>query len=486
MVRLYSTERKETMIKNVTVLLAAITISLSAAAQHQEIHERPALSKEKQQLKEDTTSLLYTFKKGRIYGHFRYFLMATDNARELSDYYANAVGGGIKYETAPFKGFQFGVSSFFVFNIGSSDLSIPDPKTNQANRYEIGLFDVEDPSNKNDINRLEELYLKYSWKRSHITFGKQLINTPFINLQDGRMRPTEVSGLYGEINHNKNTKIEGGYLYQLSPRSTIKWYKTGESIGLYPSGVNTEGTKSDYAGNLESKGIAMLGVTQKFGKKLSIKAWDLFVENIFNSALLQADYNYSLGNNGNLVSGLQYIRQDAVRDGGNEDATKAYFEKGSHSHAFGAKLGWENQRWQTSFNYTRITADGRYLMPREWGRDPFFTFLPRERNEGFGDVNAYVVGAGYSIPKARLKLQAGIGYYDLPEVTNFALNKYGMPSYTQINMDIRHEFSGFLKGLGAQFLFVYKGKSGNTYENDKNVINKVDMSSWNLVFNYHF
>ncbi len=474
------------MIKKVTVLLAAITVGFSAIAQHQEIPGIPALASEKQQPIEDTTSLLYAFKKGRIHGHFRYFFMVTNNTRELSDYYANAVGGGIKYETAPFKGFQFGVSGFFVFNIGSSDLSIPDPKTNQPNRYELGLFDVEDPSNKNDIDRLEELYLKYSRKGSHITLGKQLINTPFINLQDGRMRPTEVSGLYGEIYLNEHAKIEGGYINKLSPRGTIKWYKTCESIGLYSMGVNSDGSKSDYSGNLESNGIGMLGVTQKFGTMLSIKAWDVFVENIFNSALLQADYNHPLRNNSNLVGGLQYIRQDAVKDGGNQDPTKAYFKKGSRSQAFGAKLGWENQRWRTSLNYTRITADGRYLMPREWGRDPFFTFLPRERNEGFGDVNAYMVVAGYSISKARFKLEAGIGYYDLPEVTNYELNKYGIPSYTQLTMDIRHEFKGFFKGLGAQLLFVHKIKSGNTYENDKYVINKVDMSSWNLVFNYHF
>lgn len=474
------------MIKNVMVLLAAITISFSTVGQHQELPEKLALSNEKPQVIEDTTTLLYIFKKGRISGHFRYFFMATDNTRELSDYYANAVSGGIKYETAPFKGFQLGVSGFFDFNIGSSDLSKPDPKTNQANRYEIGLFDVEDPSNKYDMDRLEELYLKYSWKRSHITFGKQLINTPFINLQDGRMRPTEVGGLYGEINPNNHIKIEGGYLYQLSPRSTVKWYNTGESIGLYPSGVNSDGTKSDYSSNLESKGIGMLGVTQKFGSMLSVKAWDVFVENIFNSALLQADYNHPLRNNSHLVGGLQYIRQDAVKDGGNEDPAKAYFKKETYSQAFGAKLGWENQRWRTSLNYTRITADGRYLMPREWGRDPFFTFLPRERNEGFGDVNAYMAVTGFSIPKARLKLEAGIGYYDLPEVTNYALNKYGMPSYTQLNMDIRHEFKGFFKGLGAQLLFAHKIRSGNTYENDKYVINKVDMSSWNIVLNYHF
>ena len=69
------------------------------------------------------------------------------------------------------------------------------------NRYEIGLFDIEDPSNKKDIDRLEELYLKYNFKNATITVGKQLINTPFINLQDGRMRPTVVEGVWTEINN---------------------------------------------------------------------------------------------------------------------------------------------------------------------------------------------------------------------------------------------------------------------------------------------
>lgn len=466
--------------------MAIVYTGLTASAQHQDVPGKPELWRGKQNQTEDTTSLLHAFKKGQIHGHFRYYFMATDNKAGLSDYYANAIGGGIKYETAPFKRFQFGVSGFFVFNIGSSDLARPDPKTNQLNRYELGLFDVEDPTNRRDIDRLEELYLKYSWKQSHITFGKQLINTPFINLQDGRMRPTEVGGLYGEINDIKNTKIEGGYLYEMSPRSTVEWYKVGESIGLYPQGVNPDGTKSDHGGNLESKGIGILGVSYKFGKNLSAKVCNVYVDNIFNSVLLQADYSYPLNDKSKLIAGLQYVRQDAVKDGGNEDASKTYFTRGSFSQTFGAKFGWENKRWQTSLNYNRITADGRYLMPREWGRDPFFTFLPRERNDGLGDVHAIVFKAGYSIPKLRLKTQAAFGHFDLPQVTNFALNKYGVPSYTQLNIDVRHEFEGFMKGLEAQLLYIYKGQSGNSYGNDKYVINKVSMGLWNFVLNYHF
>lgn len=439
-----------------------------------------------QQEKIDTTSLLYAFKKGKVNGHIRYFFMATDNQGGLTDYYANAIGGGIKYETAPFRHFQVGASGFFIFNIGSSDLTKPDPRTNAANKYEIGLFDVQDPANKSDIDRLEELYIKYSWKKSRVVFGRQLINTPFINLQDGRMRPSEVGGLYAEINDVKNTKIEGGYLFQMSPRGTVKWFHVGESIGLYPQGLNPDGTKSGYAGNISSKGIALLGLTHQLSSGITVKAYNVFVENVFNTILLESDYTYPLQGNSKLVGGLQFIRQDAVKSGGNPDPSKAYFEKGSHSLVWGARVGWENKRWQTSLNYTRVTNDGRFLMPREWGREPFFTFLPRERNDGAGDIHAIMMKTTYSIPKARLRLQAAAGYYDLPDVANYRLNKFGMPSYTQFNVDVRHEFTGFFQGLDLQFLYVYKGKAGNVYNNDKYVINKVNMSLWNVVFNYHF
>lgn len=434
----------------------------------------------------DTGSFLYAFKKGHFHGNFRYFFMASDNKPGLTDYYANAIGGGIKYETAPYKGFQFGVGGYFIFNIGSSDLTKPDPKTGQPNRYETGLFDIQDPANKNNIDRLEELYIKYSWKKSHLAFGKQLINTPFINLQDGRMRPTEVGGVYGEVNDIKNTKMEGGFIYQVSPRSTVEWFKVGASIGVNPQGVNAEGGKSDYAGNLKSKGIVLLGITHAINNNLSFKVWDVFVENIFNTTLLQADFSYPLSKENSLTAGLQYIRQDAIKDGGNSIASKAYFDKNGKSNVWGATAGWKNNHWQASLNYTRITDDGRFLMPREWGREPLFTFLPRERNDGFGDLNAYLVKAAYNIPKGFLKLETGLGYYDLPDIKNYALNKYSIPSYVQFNFDAVYSYKGLLKGLETRFLFVHKWKKGDTYGTDKYEINKVNFSLWNLIFNYNF
>lgn len=433
----------------------------------------------------DSTSIRSIFRNGKTEGHFRYFFMATDNKKGLTDYYANAIGGGLKFETGKFHGLQLGISGFFIFNVGSSDLTKPDPTTKQVNRYEIGLFDIENPSNKDDLDRLEELYLKYQIKKTTITIGKQLITTPFINLQDGRMRPTGVEGIWSHSVIG-NTSIETGVLWRMSPRSTVKWFNIGHSIGVYTQGINESGQSSNYKDQLESKAIFLAGVTHQFNSGLKIQAWEQLTDNIFNSFMLQLDQSWKQNKSNDWYTGLQTILQHAINRGGNADPSKTYFPKGGQAVTMGARIGWKNKEHDISINYNRITSHGRYLMPREWGRDPFFTFLPRERNEGFGDSHAWMIKLKQAFPKARLQTLVGFGYYQLPDVTNSKLNKYGLPSYTQLNIDIQYQFSGLLKGAQAQFLYVHKGQIGQSYGNDKFVIHKLNTSLFNVILNYTF
>ncbi len=458
--------------------------SISVRAQHQEIGEKPEIWKKDVKETIDSNSFLFAFRNGKASGHLRYFFMGTDNESGLTDYFANAAGGGLKFETAKFKGFQLGISGFFTFNLGSSPFLKPDPATNQFSRYEIGLFDVEDPSNKSDIDRLEELYLKYSFRQSSVTLGKQLINTPFINLQDGRMRPTEVNGIW--LDHQmKKTRIEGGVLYQISPRGTVKWYSVGESIGVYSTGINIDGSKSEYKGNTETRVVAMIGINHKPKENISLQFWHIYTENIFNAGFIQAEFEKKLTEKHRLSAGIQLLQQYRVGNGGNKEEVKRYMQDES-AFAFGGKVEWQYDKWKSSFNFNRITSHGRYTMPREWGRDPFYTFMPRERNEGLADAYAYVLKTGRSFPKQRVNTSVALGYFKLPSVYHYAANKYGMPSYNQLNVDIRHKFKGLFTGLEAQLLYVYKGKATDEAIENKFIINRVNMSLWNLVLNYNF
>jgi hypothetical protein len=202
--------------------------------------------------------------------------------------------------------------------------------------------------------------------------------------------------------------------------------------------------------------------------------------------MLQSDYSIPLKNKTNLIVAGQLIKQHAINDGGNHNQSASYFQKNGESLSFGAKIALQSKDWEASLNYNRITSEGRYLVPREWGRDPFFTFLPRERNEGFGDLHAIMAKIDYKVPQTRFKTSIAAGYYKLPDVKNYTLNKYGFPSYSQINTDFRYTFDKGLKGLEAQLLLVAKINAGETYGNSKMVINKVNMFQSNFVLNFHF
>lgn len=438
------------------------------------------------QEKEEAHSILQAFKQGVTSGHLRYFFMATNNITPFTDYYANAMGAKLKFETAPYRHFQVGLGASSIFNLGSSDFTKPDSFSKQNNRYEIALFDLENPSNKFNIHQVEELYVKYSFKNLQLTFGRQGINTPFINLQDGRMRPTRVEGLYGNYQKGKGIKLEIAYLYRISPRSTRSYYSIGRSIGIYPTGFQEDGSKSNYKNNLQSKGILLAGITSPVGKNTKLQIWNQFVENIFNTTMVQADIGIYTRKKNQFNLGIQSIFQTAMREGGNENVQATYFSPKNYAFSYGAKASYQRKNAEASLNYNRITAFGRFLMPREWGREPFFTFLPRERNEGLGDVHAWVLKFNYVFPSVRLKTNIGLGYYDLPSVKKYKWNKYGLPSYAQLNLDIRYEFKDFLKGLEAQLLWVHKINAAREHLENANIIHKVDMTQINAVLKFRF
>ncbi|HET9746197.1 MAG TPA: OprD family outer membrane porin [Chitinophagaceae bacterium] len=445
-----------------------------------------AVMKSAGQSQNDTSSLLYAFKNGKISGHFRSFLMTTDNQDPLTDYYALALGGGLKYQTKTFKGFQVGIGGFFIWNIASSDLAIPDEITNSLNRYEIGQFDQTDPSNKRDLQRLEDFFIKYNFRKSFIRFGKQVIKTPFVNQQDGRMRPTGEQGFWAEINEVKKTKIELGWLSHISPRGTLKWYRGSSSVGIYPAGVNMYGTKSDYKDNLASKGIAIAGITHSAGKRIKMQAWDHFIENVLNTVLFQADAEFEIKKDKKMIAAIQYIHQHAVNHGGNSDLSKTYFDPSQKSNVYGLSAGYRQKNSTLKFNYSRITRHGRFLFPREWGREPLFTFLSRERNEGLGDVNAFSLNTDRKFFDQQLTIEFSAGYYSVPDVRNYRLNKYGMPSYYQFNIDVKYTFDGLMDGLNLELLYLYKARQGHVYDEWKYVINKVNMHQLNFIMNYIF
>lgn len=440
----------------------------------------------KAQTNTDSTEVKYKSAKDYIeksnwHFHSRSFYMQTINQGHLKDDYALAQGAGIGLITAPIKGFQLGVSGYFIFKIFSSNIDQPDPTTKLSNRYELGQFDVNNHTNHHDLDRLEDLYLKYTYKKNSITIGRMELETPFLNMQDGRMRPTIEEGVWLNLKPHAKLELSGGYIWGVSPRSTVNWYKMDESLGIYSMGVNPDGTKSNYKNNISSNGVFIGNINYKMLKNSEIKIWNMFFENVSNTTLLEFKNEIGLVKNKTyLYQNIMFIKQYAVNNGGSIIQNNSYFTKNAQSEVISAQLGLKTKQYNWNVNYTHITALGRYLMPREWGRDPFYTFMPRERNEGTGNVHAITSNLNY-LWHNKIKTSLGYGYYSLPSVNNSKLNKYSMPSYQQVNLSTAYSFANFWKGLEIKLLVAYKFEADNEVLTEKYIYNKVNMVNFNLI-----
>lgn len=430
----------------------------------------------------DSATLADIMLKGKTEIQFRSFFMATLNDGTLTDSYAWSAGAGAGFTTGSYHGFTAGISAFAWHTLCASDITAPDSITHAPNRYEIGLTDIQNPLYDGMLIRLDNFYVNYKLSKSDLTVGRMKLNTPFLSQQDGRMNSTMAEGAWLNIKQSSVIQLSGGWLWKISPRSTTQWFNSGRTIGMYSQGVNADGTRADYYNHNQSAGIALLNLKLNPAKNFKIDVWNALVDDIMNVAMIELKREPV--NNKGFYQAALFIHEDALNNGGNADQQKTYIAKGSQANAFSLQSGYKNETYNLSLNYTHITGDGRYLLPREWSRDPFYTFLPRERNEGSGNVHAIAVKASGIFAKRKLKASLGVGYYHMPDVLNYRLNKYGLPSYYQANAECVYSFSGFLKGLDVRLLVVGKLNQGDTHGNLKYVYNKVNMFNFNGVIDF--
>lgn len=421
---------------------------------------------------------------GKLDIHTRTFWMSTINRGELLDYSTAAFGAGLGYHTPEWKGFQAGFSGFFTFQLYEHNLRLADPTTGNVNRYEILLYDMNDVDNTNDLDRLEDLYLAYRYKNLRAVFGRQTVNSPLLNEQDNRMRPNHFSGLSVYYTGGE-WELTGGWYTHATMRGTVDWYSVESSFGVYPFGRNPMGVPSQYRDNISSKGIGLLGVKWKPLSTASLQVWNYSAENVFNLTFAQADANFGKGS-WFAVTGLQGFYQLPVHNGGNSDLMKSYIGHDETSLGVGARAGLSNRKHTLTVNMLRVDARGRFLFPREWGREIFYASLPRERFEGSGDLWALNLRYEQSLMQEKLKTMFAVGTTRMPSVNNFVHNKYGVPSYYHVAASVGYHFHGYLEGLELMFLAVNKTAQNPDSVEDIYRINRVDMWNLNAVINYHF
>lgn len=440
---------------------------------------------------------------GKLSGQIRAFTLIEDNQHPLYDYHATAIGGKLIYQTPssyPLKGtIGFYTSHFVHDNINS--LSIEPRASNRNSRYAVGLVDSTDFDAKS-VTGIGEASISYHYAISSISLGRMKLDTPFVNPQDGRMIPTLVQGLWSKHSLNPYWNVQAGYINAFWNRNTPEWKSVENSLGYgYEMGNSalSSTTPGNYYNNTSSNGLFIANIRYTPNDNLQLDVWDYYLENIFNLAYTEASFTYTYGLI-ELTHALQYLYQNQSGDGGNaEDNTplatnaqkaKSYMQEGEESVTYGAKTSLRYKNSALAVAYNQTTDKGRFLFPREWGREPLFTFQKRERSEGSGNCHAWMASLEHDF-KNGFDMTISYGEYHKTDPKEWKYNKYGLPSYIHYNLDLFYRFSRILKGLRAEYLFTRKEARGNTYQipgpSEYNFIfRKNNMTLHNLILNYDF
>ncbi|WKN31161.1 hypothetical protein PZB74_19610 [Porifericola rhodea] len=459
---------KKTIIFTFSFILLLMGLPQAVLAQENETQE-----------KDSSLSIAHLLKQGEVELHARSFMMSTINHSDLKDYYAWAIGAGIGYQSPLYKNLQFGLSGFFIYNMAYGHNAKQDENSSSGNRYEKMLFNALAPHEKEDLDRLEELYIRYQSDWLKITLGRQKLESPFVNGQYNRMRPNIFSGLSTELKLNA-VQVHNTWVKGITPRGTIEWFSIENSFGVYGMGRQTNGLKAEYHAHIKSAGLWLSGLEWKHKKAGKLQVWNYYTDRVFNFSFAQWDYQ-----NKALQLGLQSFYERAIQEGGNHDQALSYMQRGEQTAGLGTRIAYSKPNTEVSINYLGISSKGRYLFPREWGREQFYASLPRERFEGNGGVQTFSIKAKRSFNQQHTKIVLGLGSVNLPAPENTQLNKYGLPSYYHLAAELKHQLHRAWKGTSATLLVVNKiDKNEETSAMYKT--NHVDMWNLNFIIDYKF
>ncbi|UWX53847.1 hypothetical protein NYZ99_11995 [Maribacter litopenaei] len=195
------------------------------------------------------------------------------------------------------------------------------------------------------------------------------------------------------------------------------------------------GAPSLYEGNTSSDFILMFNSNFKLTEKLQLDFWNYYVDNIYNTVYVKPSLQLSE----KWILNAEWLHQNRIGDGGNALDEFRYFAQAS-SDLLGLQLNYQQGKSKLSLGYDHILPGGQFISPREWGREDLFSFQKRERSEGSADNHAVVLTYGNAFPiindKVDVRTIFSVGRQWKPAVTDAENNKYAMPDYTHINLDL--------------------------------------------------
>lgn len=408
--------------------------------------------------------------------------MSTNNRGQLADFNALVAFGHFKvdYQLNPWLSFSGQLNGVLIPN--SSSLETRDASTGKGPLYESNLFNLRYMDGHSEF-ALPILNAQINHNGHILTVGRFTKNVQAFHPEQWPF-PNALEGLWYENYKAESTSWQLAVIHKAMPRFSGNFEKIGNSIGIAGSGVNSDGSPSSYSGNVESEILLVGNYNRLISSYFSVDVWNYFIEGVMNTLLVEPKIHLS---ESEITLSSKFMYQAKVGSGGNEDQRLAYKTDDSAFY-FGLRAEKQLGNSHLQINFSRIGNNGRLLMPREWGFEPFYTFQRRTRIEGVSDASALMIKwqRSWSSEKMKFKVNSSVGSNQLPDVSDFPKNKYRVPSHIHWDASIKLQPLGVMSGLSAEVLVAYRFLTDNSDVNDAVLINNANFFHSDIQLAYTF
>lgn len=428
---------------------------------------------------EDSISLAkndHFIQDATLQGEVRNFFMQSNNSGQLTDYYTNASGAYLLLNSGKWKNFDVRVGGRYITKTFSSDISETDTQTEQFTKWEFELYDILNRTNFN-LFIIEELNLNYQSKNTQVQLGNMLVETPMFSGSDGRMHPFMYRGLHFNQLLEEKHSLNFWWLTHTLVRSTTEWFNNNDAIGLLTNGFQPNGQVAQYQNQYHSRGSGIFNYNFQ-GNDVNLEFYQFHLDDIMTMSFLELRKKIDAFN-----FGLQYSYQYPLKSNRNLDYVNRYIQPNERPQVISSRVRYSHSNYRLTGAYSYSLSTGRMLFPKELGRDWYYTSTARSRMEGLGDAHNFLIKGEYYLPKNNLYF--GLEYIQMlgPEINNYALNKYNIDEYWQVNARIRYDLN-FLKGVNFDLLYIIRQNLNN--HDPINVFNRSDYNQFNFVTNIYF
>lgn len=408
--------------------------------------------------------------------------MSTHNRGDLADFNTQVFFGQFKADYAAKPWLTFSGQLNGIYLPWTSGLEERDVLTGRGPIYEANLFNRRTMTGQIEL-ALPIFNAQFNHSGHILTIGRFTKDVQAFR-QERWPFPNALEGIWYENYTAEKTSWQLALIHRVMPRFSGDFEKVGDAIGVAGIGVNPDGTPSGYRNEVNSNVIIAANYNRQLSNYMTIDIWNYWIDNVMNTMLLEPKvhwpdqsltlsakimYQFKVGEGGNALENLRYVQDD-----------RAIY--------FGVRAEKQLGKSSLQLNLTRITNDGRFLMPRELGFEPFYTFQRRTRIEGVANAWALMLKWKQAWADQQFKYQfnSSIGKNELPDITDFANNKYRVPSHLHWDAELKVQPLKKLTGLTAEVLVAYRFLAANVDNEMQVLINQADFFHTDMRLTYTF